>query len=371
MLKYIEEYRDSELCKRLIAGIQQFSAGDVCLMEVCGTHTVSIFRNGMRTILPESISLLSGPGCPVCVTAQRDIDAFIELAKRKDVIVATFGDLMRVPGTYSSLQRERANGADIRVVYSAFDALVVAQKHPDKKVVFLGVGFETTAPTVAAAVLLAKKQDIRNFLVFSALKLVVPALEALVSTPTLNIDGFMLPGHVSVVIGTKAYRGFFEHHQLPCVVAGFEPVDILHAISLLVEQSAHQQPRLENAYERAVKFEGNLKAQETMEKVFEATEVPWRGLGALPASGLKIKETFKALDAAEALELDVSYSKEPKGCGCGDILRGLKQPTECPLFSTACNPAHPIGPCMVSSEGTCAAYFRYQRIQPGGSRSEE
>jgi len=361
MLKYIEEYRDSELCKRLIARIERFSADDIRLMEVCGTHTVSIFRHGIRTILPESISLLSGPGCPVCVTAQRDIDAFIETAKRKDVIVATFGDLMRVPGTYSSLQKQRAKGADVRVVYSAFDALAVAQKHTDKKIVFLGVGFETTAPTVAAAVLVAKKQGIQNFLVFSALKLVIPALEALVSTPTLKIDGFMLPGHVSVVIGTKAYREFFELHQVPCVVAGFEPVDILRAISLLVEQSAHQQPRLENAYERAVKFEGNLKAQETMEKVFEAAEVPWRGLGSIPASGLKIRETFKSSDAAEMLELDISHSKDPKGCGCGDILRGLKKPTECALFSRACNPEHPVGPCMVSSEGTCAAYFRYQR----------
>jgi hydrogenase expression/formation protein HypD len=361
MLKYIEEYRDSELCQRLTARIQRFGVGDIRLMEVCGTHTVSIFRNGIRTILPESISLLSGPGCPVCVTAQRDIDAFIETAKRKDVIVATFGDLMRVPGTYSSLQRERANGADVRVVYSAFDALALAQKHPDKKIVFLGVGFETTAPTVAAALLLARKQGIRNFLVFSAMKLVVPALEALVSTPTLKIDGFMLPGHVSVVIGTEAYRDFFEHHRIPCVVAGFEPVDILHAISLLVEQAAHKRPGLENAYERAVKPEGNLKARSTMGEVLETNEVPWRGLGSIPESGLTLRETFKSFDAAETLELDISYSKDPKGCGCGDILRGLKKPTECALFSSTCNPANPIGPCMVSSEGTCAAYFRYQR----------
>ena len=360
-LKHIEEYRDSELCRRLIARIKRFSGGDIRLMEVCGTHTVSIFRHGIRTILPKSISLLSGPGCPVCVTAQRDIDTFIETARQEDVIVATFGDLMRVPGTYSSLQKERAKGADVQVVYSAFDALAVAEKHPDKQIVFLGVGFETTAPTVAAAVLLAKKEGIQNFLVFSALKLVIPALETLVSTPTLKIDGFLLPGHVSVVIGTKAYQEFFEQHRIPCVVAGFEPVDILHAVSLLVKQTAHQQPRLENAYERAVKFDGNRKAQETMGEVFETTAVPWRGLGSIPASGLALKETFKSFDAAEMLQLDVSYSRDPEGCGCGDILRGLKKPPECPLFGTACNPAHPIGPCMVSSEGTCAAYFRYQR----------
>ena len=232
-LKHIEEYRDADICKHLIAKIKTASKRNIRLMEVCGTHTVSIFRSGIRSVLPETVSLLSGPGCPVCVTDQREIDTFIELARLDDVIVTTFGDLMRVPGSYSSLQKERAEGRDVRMVYSTFDALEVAQKHPDKKVVFLGVGFETTAPTVAASILQAEQLKLDNFSVISAHKLVPPALKTLMSLEDVDLDGFILPGHVSVIIGLNAYQSFFDRYQIPCVVAGFEPADILQAINML------------------------------------------------------------------------------------------------------------------------------------------
>ena len=251
-LKYIEEYRDSELAKKLIHKIKTASRRPIRLMEVCGTHTVSIFRSGIRSVLPETIALLSGPGCPVCVTDQKEIDAFIEIARIDDVIVTTFGDLMRVPGTISSLQKERAEGRDIRVVYSTFDALEVAQKNPDKKVVFLGVGFETTAPTIAASILQAAQMKVENYSVISAHKLVPPALETLMSLEDVNIDGFILPGHVSVIIGLDAYLPFFEKFKTPCVVAGFEPADLLNGLILLARQVSENSPRVDNIYQRVV-----------------------------------------------------------------------------------------------------------------------
>jgi len=247
-LKYIEEYRDSKIARSLIEKIKTGSKRPIRLMEVCGTHTVSIFRSGIRSILPPTISLLSGPGCPVCVTDQPEIDAFIELAKLDEVIVTTFGDLMRVPGTCSSLQKEHAAGRDIRVVYSTFDALEIARNNPSKRVVFLGVGFETTAPTIAASILSAARTNVTNFFVISAHKRVPPALETLMATEGVQIDGFILPGHVSVIIGVNAYRSFFEHYQIPGVVAGFEPADILQAIAMLVAQIENGRPQLENAY---------------------------------------------------------------------------------------------------------------------------
>ncbi len=328
-------------------------------MEVCGTHTMSIFRSGIRGLLPDTISLLSGPGCPVCVTSQNEIDSFIALSEFDDVIITTFGDLMKVPGTGSSLEKERAKGRDIRIVYSTFDALEVAKKNPQKKVVFLGVGFETTAPTIAASILTAKQMHLDNYSVFCAHKLVPPALTALGQAKRINIDGFMLPGHVSVIIGTKAYRPFFEQFQVPCVVAGFEPVDILQAILMLVEQIEAGKPQLANTYQRAVTFDGNLKAQKIMQDVFETADVNWRGIGTIPQSGLKIRKEFASFDAQVKFNLPLFETEDPKGCACGEILTGLKTPPECPLYKKACTPMEPIGPCMVSSEGTCAAYYRY------------
>jgi len=330
-------------------------------MEVCGTHTVSIFRNGIRTVIPDTIALISGPGCPVCVTSQGDIDGFLEIAGQDDTIIATFGDLMRVPGSHSSLQRERAAGQDIRVVYSAIDALKIARENPDKKVVLAGIGFETTAPTVAAAILSAQALNVRNFLVFAAFKQVPPALEALIADTDVNIDGFILPGHVSVIIGMKAYLPFFERHQVPCVVSGFEAVDILYALEMLVAQLEQDRPKLENAYQRAVSYEGNIKAQGILEQVFKPADAPWRGLGTIPDSGLKLREEFEAYDAERVFGVTVHDSAGPKGCACGDILKGIRTPPQCPLYKRSCTSMNPVGPCMVSSEGTCAAYFRYHR----------
>jgi hydrogenase expression/formation protein HypD len=361
-LKYMEEYRDPRLALGLIEMIMQRSGGDFHLMEVCGTHTMSIFKSGIRGALPPSIRLLSGPGCPVCVTAQGEIDAFIELSRRQDVIVTTFGDLMRVPGQASSLQRERAEGSDIRVVYSTNDALEIAANNPGKKVVFLGVGFETTAPTVAASILAAKETRISNFSVFSAHKLVPPALEALMKIVGLRLDGLILPGHVSVIIGEKAYGPLSKKYGMPCAIAGFEPVDILQAISHLLEQIHSGKPKVENCYPRAVGYDGNIKARQVMETVFETVDAMWRGLGQIPVSGLGIRKDFASFDARKIFDVAVPDAEEPKGCACGQILTGMKIPPECPLYREVCTPMDPVGPCMVSSEGTCAAYYRYHEL---------
>jgi len=358
-LKHLEEYRDAALARPLAEKIRKLSSRPVRLMEVCGTHTVAIFRSGIRSLLPPTVSLLSGPGCPVCVTAQGEIDAFVALARQDGVILATFGDLMRVPGSGSSLQRERADGRDVRVVYSTLDALELARRHPDKQVVFPGVGFETTAPTVAAAIQAAAQTGVRNFFVYSAHKLVPPALEALMSLCRVGIDGFLLPGHVSVIIGLDGYRGFFDKYRIPSVVAGFEPADLLRGIGMLVEQIENGAPALENAYGRAVTDGGNPAARKILDTVFEVDDAAWRGIGRIADSGLNIRAEFAAYDARRAFVLDLPPAVEPKGCACGEILTGAKIPPQCALFRKACTPVDPVGPCMVSSEGTCAAYYRY------------
>lgn len=354
-------FRDPVLARRLVAAIRGISRKPVRLMEVCGTHTMSIFKSGIRSLLPETIDLLSGPGCPVCVTDQGEIDAFIRLARTENVIVATFGDLIRVPGTDSSLQKERTAGRDIRIVYATLDALDIARKNPEKQVVFLGVGFETTAPTVAAAILAAAASGVTNFTVLSAHKRVVPALFALMETEGVRIDGFILPGHVSVIIGAEAYRPLFDRYRIPCTVAGFEPVDILEAIRLLTESIESADPKLANAYGRAVSAEGNPKALAVMDQVFKSEDAAWRGLGVIPESGLAIRPAFGRFDARRVFELEIPESPPPRGCVCGDILRGVKSPPECALFGTRCTPMGPVGPCMVSGEGTCAAFYRYRR----------
>jgi hydrogenase expression/formation protein HypD len=358
-IKHMEEYRDAELSRHLVEKIKNISRSKVRLMEVCGTHTVSIFRAGIRSVLPDTIELLSGPGCPVCVTDQRDIDMFIALSGQDDVILATFGDLMRVPGTRSSLEKERAQGRDIRIVYSTMDAIDVAVKNSDKKIVFLGVGFETTAPTIAAAMLSAKQMRLENFSVYSAHKLVPPALFALMSMEAVKIDGFILPGHVSVIIGLDAYRSFFEKNRIPCVISGFEPADILQAILMLVQQRETGNFALENAYGRAVTLAGNRKAQKVMLDVFEPADAVWRGIGTIPQSGLKIRESLRDYDAEAVFEINPPRSQDPEGCACGEILIGAKIPSQCRLYKKVCTPTDPVGPCMVSSEGTCAAYYRY------------
>lgn len=358
-IAYAEEYRDPAIAKSLVQQIQSVSKTPVRLMEVCGTHTVAIFRHGIRALLPETISLLSGPGCPVCVTAQADIDAFVALARRKEITLATFGDLMRVPGSGSSLQKETAEGADVQVVYSAMDAVQLAQNHPERQVVFLGVGFETTAPTIAAAILAARKLKLSNFSVFCAHKTVPTALSALMDNPDVRIDGFLLPGHVSVIIGLDAYQPFFHRYRTSSVVAGFEPVDVLRGVLELVKMIENETPTLANVYPRAVSQQGNVQAQEVMASVFKPCDTPWRGLGVIPGSGLAIRDDLEVYDAVKRFDLTVTEVPEPKGCACGEILSGTKTPKACALFGKACTPMQPVGPCMVSSEGTCSAYYRY------------
>ncbi|MCG8683524.1 MAG: hydrogenase formation protein HypD [Desulfobacterales bacterium] len=358
-LKYIEEFRDAQLAKELVKRIQEKSCKPLRLMEVCGTHTMAIFRHGVRSVLPEHITLLSGPGCPVCVTAQKDIDAYVAFAQRKDVIVTTFGDLMKVPGSGSTLAKEKAAGADVRIVYSIFDAIAVAKENPSKEVVFCAVGFETTIPTIAASILTAMGEGVKNFNIYGANKLTPPALAALMEADGVDIDGFILPGHVSVITGTDAYRDTFETYDIPSVITGFEPIDILKAVLILVEQNESGKPELVNAYPRAVSDAGNVKAKGIMDQVFEISNATWRGIGDIPNSGMTVRESFSAFDAAKKFDMKMPDVPEPKGCACGEILMGLKTPEACKLYKKVCTPMSPVGPCMVSSEGSCAAYYKY------------
>ena len=360
-LTYTTEFKDPEISKALVARIREKSTRPLRLMEVCGTHTMAIFRYGIRSVLPDTITLLSGPGCPVCVTAQKDIDAYVMLARRPDVILTTFGDLMKVPGSGSSLAGEKANGADVRMVYSIFDALAIAKENPNKEVVFCAVGFETTIPTIAGAVLTVKAQGIDNFSIYSANKLTPPALAALMETDGVEIDGFILPGHVSVITGLDAFAPIFEKYRIPSVITGFEPVDILKAVLRLVEQNESKNPRLVNAYPRAVADTGNPKARAIMDQVFKKADALWRGIGNIPDSGMMLRESFYKFDAAKKFELSVPDTREPAGCECGRILMGLKRPDQCRLYKKACTPMHPVGPCMVSSEGACGAFYKYSR----------
>lgn len=362
-MKYLDEFRDRRLAEAILARIRVECDRPVRFMEVCGTHTVSIFRSGLRQLLPPEISLLSGPGCPVCVTSQRDVDYAIELASQPGVILATYGDMMKVAGTRSSLLKERAAGRDIRIVYSAADAVQMAADNPTRQVVLLAVGFETTTPTAAMSVLEASERGLRNFRIFSAHKVIGPPLRALLDSREVQLDGFILPGHVSAVIGAKPYQFMVDDYKMPGVIAGFEPLDVLQTVHMLIAQVREGRPAIEIQYRRVVRPEGNPVAQDVVARVFEPADAVWRGLGAIPQSGLRLREEYAAFDAERAFDfdIDVSYSQEPKGCRCGDVLRGVMTPSQCPLFAKACTPETAIGPCMVSSEGTCAAYYRYAR----------
>lgn len=358
-MKYVDEYRDGAVSRGLTSKIRNTSRKPVRLMEICGTHTMSVFRHGIRSLLPETIDLVSGPGCPVCVTAMEEIDRSVKLARSPGVVVTTFGDMLRVPGTDSSLDAERAKGADVRMVYSTFDALEIASQARDREVVFLGIGFETTAPTVAAAIKGAEQNQRSNFSVLSAHKLLPPAMGALLSGGDLDIDGFICPGHVTTIIGTSAYQEIVSKYHIPCVVVGFEPIDILQGILMLVEQIEEGRAEVEIQYVRGATPGGNPGALRVMREVFEPCDSPWRGLGVIPGSGLAIRDKFSSLDAKTRFDLDVPPAKEPPGCRCAEILRGTARPLDCKLFRKACSPRNPVGPCMVSSEGTCAAYFKY------------
>ncbi|GAB6182327.1 hydrogenase formation protein HypD [Thermodesulfovibrio hydrogeniphilus] len=331
------------------------------LMEVCGTHTVSIFRHGIRSLLPQNIKLLSGPGCPVCVTPIEDIDRMLFIAKQPEVIVTTFGDMMRVPGSNGSLYKAKAEGTDIRMVYSPLDALKIAEENKNKNVVFFAVGFETTSPLIAATIHEAERKGIPNFSIYSVHKLVPPALEILVNTEELKLDGFILPGHVSTIIGSKVYEFIPHRYKKSCVITGFDADDILNAVAMLLKQIIDNEPKVEIQYTDAVKPEGNPKAVEFISKYFETCDSNWRGIGLIPKSGLKLKKEFAHRDAEVIFEIPLLPSKEPQGCQCGLILRGVKLPPQCPLFAKVCTPENPVGACMVSSEGSCSAYYKYGR----------
>ena len=352
-------FKDPKLARGLIETIHRLAPEHATLMDVCGTHTVAIARNGIRDLMPEGLRLASGPGCPVCVTCNRDIDTVIALARIPNVTITTFGDMTRVPGSTSSLLAEQAAGRSVEIVYSPLDALAFAKAHPEREVVFVGVGFETTTPLVAMAIKRARAMGLSNFTVFAAHKNMPGALELLVGDPTLELDALILPGHVSTIIGAEPYRFLAEKYGIPGVITGFEPVDVLQGIAMLVRQLHEGRAEIEIAYARGVMPEGNPVALAAIDEVFETCTATWRGLGDIPGSGYRIRDEFANFDAVRRFEPDVEPTRDPKGCRCGDVLRARIAPNECPLFRTVCTPENPVGPCMVSSEGSCAAYYRY------------
>jgi hydrogenase expression/formation protein HypD len=362
MSESVPHAREQLLAERLVDNLRSLVEGSgrsLTVMEVCGTHTMAIHRHGMRYVLPAEINLVSGPGCPVCVTTTGYIDAAIELAFRDDVTLTTFGDMIKVPGSAGSLAHARAEGADVRVVYSAIDAVDLAGKNPEREVVFLGVGFETTSPTVAAAALSAHEEGLKNFSVLAGFKLVPPALRALLDDPGNRLDAFLLPGHVSVILGVEAYRFIEQDYGIAAAVAGFEPVDILRALADITRALIHGGPRLVNSYPQAVTKEGNPAARSVLEKFFVTDNADWRGFGIIPESGYAIREEFAHLDAARKFSIEILPGREEPGCRCGEVLQGKIEPPHCGLYGNRCTPRDPIGPCMVSSEGTCAAWHRY------------
>jgi hydrogenase expression/formation protein HypD len=357
-MKYIEEYRDKELILKLSDHIKKSAIRNYSFMEVCGGHTSAIHRFGIPYLLPPEITLISGPGCPVCVTSTDFVDKAISYSQMENVTIVTFGDLIRVPGSYSSLEKERTRGADIRIVFSGLEALSIARSEPDKKIIFLGIGFETTAPGTAVTVETAKGKGLKNFLLLSAHKVMPPVMEAIVNEG-IKIDGFICPGHVATITGSGIFKFLPVKYKLGCVIAGFEPTDILQSVLMLVRQVNLKSPDIEIQYSRAVTAEGNLIAQDHLNKVFEYCDTNWRGFGNVKASGLRLKEDFEDFDAEKRIPLNLKQYRDNPLCLCGDILRGLKKPENCSLFREKCTPENPVGACMVSAEGACNTYFKY------------
>jgi len=333
------------------------------IMEVCGTHTMAISRNGLRQLIPDELNLISGPGCPVCVTSNRDIDHIIGIIRDYPVTLFTFGDMIRVPGTDSSLQLEKSRGKDVRICYSPLDSFEYAKANPDKEVVYIGIGFETTTPLSAVIVKRAHTENLKNFHIFNTHKLVPPALELLLLDEEINIDAFLCPGHVSAIIGSHPYQFIADKYNIPCVISGFEPLDILQSLDLILKQYNKGSASVQIQYDRIVKPEGNPTAAALIEEVFEPADSYWRGIGILPLSGLKLRDGYARFDAAASFPVKLDNPKELPGCKCGEVLKGILKPHECKLFATVCKPENPVGPCMVSSEGSCAAYYKYERIK--------
>ena len=358
-MKFIDEFRNAELALALVREIKDHTHQPIRLMEFCGGHTHAILRFGIRKLLPPEVEMLSGPGCPVCVTSSSDLDRAISLSRVSGVILATFGDMVRVRGTQENLQSARARGADVRIVYSPLDAIKLAEKHPHRPIIFLGVGFETTAPGIAASILEAEIKGLKNYFVFSLHKLTPPATRAILEAGEVRLSGILGPGHVTTVIGSEAWKFLPDQYGVPIAVAGFEPVDILQGISMLVDQISKGQVRVDNAYSRSVLPQGNRTALTIMDRVFEVCDAEWRGLGTLPRSGLRLREAYATFDASKAFQIRIIPGEEPPGCRCGEVLRGLLNPPQCPLFRRVCNFENPIGPCMVSAEGACSAYLQF------------
>ncbi|MGE5327971.1 MAG: hydrogenase formation protein HypD [Deltaproteobacteria bacterium] len=343
--------------------IERNADRNISLMEVCGTHTVSIFKHGIRSMLPENIKLISGPGCPVCVTPTEYLDQAQALAEKANVVICTFGDMLRVPGSNKTLEDSRVDGADIRVVYSPLDCIDIAIKNPGKKVVFLAVGFETTAPVIALTIKHAENKNMKNFFILSGLKTIFPAVRKVLDYKNLNIDGLICPGHVTSITGERAYDFIPDIFGIPCAVAGFEALDILRAVEVLISKVLSAGAGVWNVYKRAGTIEGNLKAQELISEVFERTDDSWRGFGEIESSGFKLAGSYKRFDIRDFFGMEAPKWQGDNECLCGDIVRGVKEPYQCMLFGKACTPQAPKGPCMVSGEGTCATYFKFGKYK--------
>jgi hydrogenase expression/formation protein HypD len=363
-MKYVEDFRDRKLAGKLSRAIEEASRGcDYKLMEVCGTHTMAVHKHGLHSLIPESVELISGPGCPVCVTNNDYIDFAVAVSRLPKHVVVTFGDMIRVPGSTSSLSLEKSRGADVRVVYSPTDAIAMAEREKNLLFVFLGIGFETTAPLIAASIREANRLGLENYCVLAGHKTMPEPMEYLASSPDIEINGFICPGHVSTVIGTSAYELVTDKHGIPCVIAGFEPLDVLHAISMLVAQLRSGKAAVEIQYSRVARPEGNPRALGTMYEVFDKCDSSWRGLGIIRNSGLAIKPEFAEFDAEQRIDVVVEPTRERKGCRCGEVLKGIIKPFECGLFGNECTPQDPVGACMVSREGSCRAHYQYSREQ--------
>ncbi len=371
-MKYVDEYRDADVARSISAEIAKLTAGQpLKLMEVCGGHTHTIYKHGIEDVLPRNIDLVHGPGCPVCVLPMGRVDDAIAIARTEGVIFTTFGDMMRVPGSKGSLLDVKAEGADVRFVYSPLDALKLARQHPEREVVFFAIGFETTAPSTAITLLRAQAEGIRNFSVFCNHVTIIPAIKAILDSPDLRLDGFIGPGHVSMVIGTRPYSFIAREHRKPVVIAGFEPLDIIQSVHMLVQQLNGGRAEVENQYTRVVRPEGNVKALEAMARTMELRPFfEWRGLGFISHSALKLRREFAAWDAEQRFAVPGIRVADPKACQCGEVLKGVIKPWDCKVFGTACTPETPIGTCMVSSEGACAAYFNYGRFSMAAERAK-
>jgi hydrogenase expression/formation protein HypD len=364
-MKYISEFRDHAAAQGVVRQIRdaasRLEGRKLKIMEVCGGHTMAIFNYGIPALLPENIELISGPGCPVCVTANSFLDTAIAMARLPDVIITSFGDLLRVPGSHSSLLKEKSAGHDVRVCYSSLDALEIARSNPGKRVVFLGIGFETTAPTIASAVKHAVTEGVHNFFVLNALKTMPEAMKALLTSGELALNAFICPGHVSVITGLDIYKFIARDFKTPCVVSGFEPLDLLQSILMITRQCVEGRAEVENQYTRGAKWEGNDAARKLLDEVFAPADSEWRGLGKIPGSGLVLRGEYTRCDAAMHIPVKVEASRENPACICGAIMRGVKKPTDCSLVNKVCSPEDPKGSCMVSEEGSCATYFKYAR----------